>query len=175
MADTVAPYRHPDDGHRRHGKRLSIENGGNHLAAVPFYFLLVVGHTLSGRPISAAFSLKTPNTDIQDDVRVALMGDYTYRPFAKPGFENLVTVRDFKVSRTYYKDIRIAEELIYYFNLFESKEENGDTCYYKIENDTKKLVCLINKSDYPFMHLLYSQLLVCQRVCLQNTVCLICK
>ncbi|WP_348825702.1 hypothetical protein, partial [Flavobacterium aestuarii] len=25
-------------------------------------------------------------------------------------------------------------------------------------------------SDYPFMHLLYSQLLVCQRVCLQNTV-----
>ena len=33
----------------------------------------------------------------------------------------------------------------------------------------------INYSDYPFMHLLYSQLLVCQRVCLQNTVCLICK
>ena len=32
-----------------------------------------------------------------------------------------------------------------------------------------------NISDYPFMHLLYSQLLVCQRVCLQNTVCLICK
>ena len=49
MADTVAPYRHPDDGHRRHGKRLSIENGGHHLAAVPFYFLLVVRHTLSGR------------------------------------------------------------------------------------------------------------------------------
>ena len=33
----------------------------------------------------------------------------------------------------------------------------------------------LNFSDYPFMHLLYSQLLVCQRVCLQNTVCLICK
>ena len=31
------------------------------------------------------------------------------------------------------------------------------------------------RTDYPFMHLLYSQLLVCQRVCLQNTVCLICK
>lgn len=34
---------------------------------------------------------------------------------------------------------------------------------------------IIKYSDYPFMHLLYSQLLVCQRVCLQNTVCLICK
>lgn len=37
-------------------------------------------------------------------------------------------------------------------------------------DDTEELF-----SDYPFMHLLYSQLLVCQRVCLQNTVCLICK
>ena len=36
-------------------------------------------------------------------------------------------------------------------------------------------ISLKKKSDYPFMHLLYSQLLVCQRVCLQNTVCLICK
>ena len=34
---------------------------------------------------------------------------------------------------------------------------------------------VVLETDYPFMHLLYSQLLVCQRVCLQNTVCLICK
>ena len=45
---------------------------------------------------------------------------------------------------------------------------------------TEAFYCLKNnydkeKTDYPFMHLLYSQLLVCQRVCLQNTVCLICK
>ena len=37
------------------------------------------------------------------------------------------------------------------------------------------LSAILDFSDYPFMHLLYSQLLVCQRVCLQNTVCLICK
>ncbi len=37
------------------------------------------------------------------------------------------------------------------------------------------LITVIFITDYPFMHLLYSQLLVCQRVCLQNTVCLICK
>ena len=49
MADTVAPYRHPDDGHRRHGERLSIEYGGHNLAAAPFYLLLIVGHALSGR------------------------------------------------------------------------------------------------------------------------------
>lgn len=38
-----------------------------------------------------------------------------------------------------------------------------------------RLIRMFKDSDYPFMHLLYSQLLVCQRVCLQNTVCLICK
>ena len=46
-------------------------------------------------------------------------------------------------------------------------------------NSTDKIRVDLNNnnfySDYPFMHLLYSQLLVCQRVCLQNTVCLICK
>lgn len=42
-------------------------------------------------------------------------------------------------------------------------------------HDTQNIESVIKQSDYPFMHLLYSQLLVCQRVCLQNTVCLICK
>ncbi len=53
--------------------------------------------------------------------------------------------------------------------------EHPDT--YKHVNDVclQMGVKLITLSDYPFMHLLYSQLLVCQRVCLQNTVCLICK
>ena len=49
-----------------------------------------------------------------------------------------------------------------------------------ISKENRNILCTelmrhISKSDYPFMHLLYSQLLVCQRVCLQNTVCLICK
>ena len=49
--------------------------------------------------------------------------------------------------------------------------------YYYNKNgcNRTKLNDIIKDSDYPFMHLLYSQLLVCQRVCLQNTVCLICK
>ena len=43
------------------------------------------------------------------------------------------------------------------------------------QNEVLNRIKLKKDSDYPFMHLLYSQLLVCQRVCLQNTVCLICK
>ena len=54
-----------------------------------------------------------------------------------------------------------------------------DIRFTKIEGKNVRLKFYIKRiisfSDYPFMHLLYSQLLVCQRVCLQNTVCLICK
>ena len=49
---------------------------------------------------------------------------------------------------------------------YHSKKNSWGHCLYAMNNMV---------SDYPFMHLLYSQLLVCQRVCLQNTVCLICK
>lgn len=55
----------------------------------------------------------------------------------------------------------------------EAIDEEGSFCY-----NFKKMNYSVEQykiSDYPFMHLLYSQLLVCQRVCLQNTVCLICK
>ena len=52
----------------------------------------------------------------------------------------------------------------------------GMSLFFKYERLLILISVLINTfSDYPFMHLLYSQLLVCQRVCLQNTVCLICK
>ena len=50
-------------------------------------------------------------------------------------------------------------------------EEISETIKSEFPNYTKNKYI----TDYPFMHLLYSQLLVCQRVCLQNTVCLICK
>lgn len=73
------------------------------------------------------------------------MGDYTYRPFAKPGFENLVTVRDFKVSRTYYKDIRIAEELIYYFNLLRVKKKMVIPAITKLKTIQKNLYALLTK------------------------------
>lgn len=50
-----------------------------------------------------------------------------------------------------------------------------DSTYINYSTNNTEIIKVIDNSDYPFMHLLYSQLLVCQRVCLQNTVCLICK
>lgn len=63
------------------------------------------------------------------------------------------------------EDIQISKDQVLKENLM--LEENRT----KVGELNGKIIL----SDYPFMHLLYSQLLVCQRVCLQNTVCLICK
>ena len=57
-------------------------------------------------------------------------------------------------------------------NYFYNNISDLEKCITKIGLNNEKVIVF---SDYPFMHLLYSQLLVCQRVCLQNTVCLICK
>lgn len=57
---------------------------------------------------------------------------------------------------------------VLFFSTYEIVKQSGG-----VESVTRFLYEYL--SDYPFMHLLYSQLLVCQRVCLQNTVCLICK
>lgn len=76
-------------------------------------------------------------------------------------------------------DLRVPT-LIKFLNRLKSGTAAGNKIYIKGNRRNnfrilKKVVYLVYYSDYPFMHLLYSQLLVCQRVCLQNTVCLICK
>lgn len=72
------------------------------------------------------------------------------------------------INKTFPIVYRVAPPVITDYRSIFNKlfvEAFGET-----ENEAKETI-----SDYPFMHLLYSQLLVCQRVCLQNTVCLICK
>ena len=91
-------------------------------------------------------------------------------------FDNLYSTIHNEVDRAhldYLIRVGISSELIN--NIYIETEEKGT--YILKENIPEDIYSNFRKiiSDYPFMHLLYSQLLVCQRVCLQNTVCLICK
>lgn len=45
----VSPYTRLDQKQRRHRNGLAVEDSRYHLAAAPFYLLLVVGHALPGR------------------------------------------------------------------------------------------------------------------------------
>ena len=93
------------------------------------------------------------------------------------------------VADSYLRDEYISETIVgdIIYNLWEIKD-NIDIKYslrsYLVRSVKNRCINYLQQeyiqreisiSDYPFMHLLYSQLLVCQRVCLQNTVCLICK
>ena len=74
---------------------------------------------------------------------------------------------------------RIASDALGKFTITASSGQNYRLVVSSVGYGTKYVDISLSEneknSDYPFMHLLYSQLLVCQRVCLQNTVCLICK
>lgn len=48
-SEVLPPDRRLYQQQRWHGNGLAVENGGYHLAATPFYLLLVVGHALPSR------------------------------------------------------------------------------------------------------------------------------
>lgn len=98
-------------------------------------------------PEAAANALHSAHCDIQLSTPVAIMGDYSYRSNAVPGFEHLVIVRDFYHTTAALHDIRICDEIIFYHKLFEQKEENGNTLYFRIENGVKILVCEISNTS----------------------------
>lgn len=125
-------------------------------------------------PTDAAKSLRSATCDIQENERVTLMGDYSYRPFANPGFENLVTIRDFYISNEHFVDIRVAEEIIFYFRLFEYRENNGEIKFYRIENSFKILVCVITNDSVKILNRYLIEFMAAKRMdlicCCQSEV-----
>ncbi len=97
-------------------------------------------------PIAASHCIKSATSDIEENNRVCLINGYKYRPYAREGFEHLVTIRDFKVSNTYFKDIRIAEEIIFYHRLYE-RRENNTIKYYQLNENIETLVCIIEENS----------------------------
>lgn len=93
-------------------------------------------------PNAAAKSLASYEWDIEPSSPSALLYDYSYRSKAKNGFEHLTTIRDFKIGNKRFTQIRLCDEIIYYHNMFEIKE-NDITYYYSIFENERVLVCEI--------------------------------
>lgn len=103
-------------------------------------------------PTCAAKSLCSADNDIDISSPIAIMGDYTYHSHAVDGFEHLVVVRDFNIGITHIRDIRIAEEIVYYHHLFERKDDQGNIQYFSIENGSEILVCEISSCSVRILH-----------------------
>lgn len=103
--------------------------------------------TYLAKPLNALKALSSAHCDIQISSPVALMGDYSYRTHAVPGFEHLVIVRDFEHIKPAFQDIRIADEIVFYHRLFDRKDENGSVIFYSVENGTEIPVCEISQNS----------------------------
>ena len=103
--------------------------------------------TYLATPNAAAKALNSANCDIQLSSPVAIMGDYTYRSNAVPGFEHLVIVRDFYHTTPTLHDIRISDEIIFYHKLYERKSNHGTSQFFCNENGNEILVCEISDNS----------------------------
>lgn len=75
-------------------------------------------------PSKAIDALSSYMVDIPDNVRGALVNGCVYKPFAHDGFEPLTIIRDFKNGSERFIQIRIAEEIVFYHNLYEVHKGN---------------------------------------------------
>lgn len=84
-------------------------------------------------------ALSSYMADIPDNVRGTLINDCEYKPFAYDGFEPLTIIRDLKNDSERFVQIRLAEEIVFYHNLYEI-HRNNTTLFF---NDKDILVCEI--------------------------------
>lgn len=122
-------------------------------------------------PDIATRALSSSRCDIQLSSPVAVMGDYTYRSKAVPGFEHLVIVRDFYHTTPILRDIRIADEIIFYHKLIERKNEHGNTQFYSVENGSEILVCEISENSVRILNRYLAEYMAAKRMDLVCSCC----
>lgn len=94
-------------------------------------------------PSKITDALSSYIADIPDDTRGALINGCLYTPFVHDGFEPLTIIRDFKNSTERFVQIRIAEEIIFYHNLYEVHKENTRLFF----DDKDVLVCEVTDTS----------------------------
>lgn len=117
-------------------------------------------------------SLESCNADILDTDRGALYdcnGSHYYKPYIKEGIEPLVTVLDFFNSGSYKKQIRIHEDFIYMFNLYEEVFTDGSRDYSLFECGEKKSILTIRANEVKIKHRYLKTFLAAKRM---NLVCI---
>lgn len=98
-------------------------------------------------PQAATKSLDSAKMDVIIERPGSLLRDYPSQKMrVHSGFEHLVIVRDCDV-RPLLHDIRISDEIIYFYDLFERKVEQDRTQFYSFESGNENLVCEITPNS----------------------------
>lgn len=85
--------------------------------------------------------------DINADTYNAVFGDNSYSRYSKEGFEPLVIIKDHLLKEGEKKKINIAEELIFYFNLYEEFTDELNRTYSYVHLGEREPVIKISESE----------------------------
>lgn len=100
-------------------------------------------------PSKVTDALSSYKVDILDNERGAFINGYVYKPFAYDGFEPLTIIRSFKNGSERFVQIRLAEEIVFYHNLYEIHKEKNVTQFF---DDKGILVCEITDTSVKILN-----------------------
>ena len=128
-------------------------------------------------PVLCEHSLQTYREDIQNNERAALYNNSNspfYQPFVKEGIEPLVTILNFNDTTSYKEQIRIHEDFIYMFNLYEESLKDGDRDYSLFNCGEKETILTIRANEVKIKHCYLKSFLAAKRmhlVCIAKSEC----
>lgn len=113
---------------------------------------LLLLHTYLINSNSLSKCLSSPNPDIQDTDGAAVYGDNTYERFPYNGIEPLVTLFTFYGAKPYRKQLRLHEDIIYMFHLFEKSIDDFTKSYINYIDGEEIVVATIEPNRVRMLH-----------------------
>lgn len=106
---------------------------------------IILGYLIDPEKVKSCLSSYAK--DINVDESNAVFGDYSYSRYGKEGFEPLVIIKDHHLKDGIKKRINIAEELIFYFNLYEDSTNELNRTYSYIHLGEKEPVIKVSEAE----------------------------
>lgn len=102
--------------------------------------------------------------------RSALYGGNTFKSYDKDGFEPLVTEMNFYEKQPLKRQIRIHEDFIHMFHLYEEQDNNGNKNYIQFNSGDEKIIITISDKEVKIRHQFLVDFLAAKKM---NLVCFI--
>lgn len=96
--------------------------------------------------------LDSYESDLEWNQRSALDGSNHFIRYIKEGLEPLITVLRFDDGDIHKKQVRIHEDFIYMFHLYEKLDEIGDRSFVGYDCGKEKVIITINEDEVKILH-----------------------
>ncbi len=113
-------------------------------------------------------SMQSFDSDLEPSEKGALYMDNQYAPALKEGFESTIVTMDFYDIRPYRHQIRINEEFIHMFHLYEEIDNNGNRRYTQFDAGDTKVVLIVSEDEVKILHQYLMDFLAARKL---NLVC----